>query len=97
MNVVEDLLPFLEGFTKLLTLTSAEICISVADMLKQTFAKLLKIPKTSETWVNGPEAEFWKLFENLTYHSSKDVKDFVVNCMTMAVLHHYQLGYKSWM
>jgi hypothetical protein len=62
MHVVEDLLPFLEGFTKLLTLASPEICISVADMLKQSFAKLLKIPKTNQVWVNGPEAEFWKLF-----------------------------------
>ena len=82
-------MPFLSSFTKHLPKTSAEVCITVADMLKQSFAKLLKVPKAGREWSEGAEAEFWKLFQNLTCHPSKEVKDFVVNCMTMAVLHHY--------
>lgn len=49
-------MPFLNSFTKHLTKATSEICITVADMLKQTFAKLLKVPKTGELWSNGPEA-----------------------------------------
>ena len=69
--VVEDFMPFLINFTKHLENTSPEICISVTDMLKQTFAKLLRLPKTTQQWVNGPEAEFWKLFQNLATHRNK--------------------------
>ena len=56
-------------------------------MLKQSFAKLLKVAKAGSQWMEGAEAEFWKLFQNLAIHSSKEVKDFVVKCITIAVLH----------
>ena len=60
--IVEDFMPFLLSFTKQLEHASPETCISVADMLKQSFAKLLKIPKTSRVWAQGAEADFWRLF-----------------------------------
>jgi hypothetical protein len=66
-------------------------------MLKQTFAKLLKLPKPNNSWAESCECEFWKLFESLSNHKSHEVNDFVVNCVSMNVLHHYDLSYKSWM
>lgn len=66
-------------------------------MLKQTFAKLLKVPKSDNYWINGAEPQFWQLFQALGTHKNKEVSDFVVNCITMTLLHHYDIGYKSWM
>lgn len=45
-------MPYLASFVKNLKEASAEIAISVADMLKQTFAKLLKMPKVGTSWAN---------------------------------------------
>lgn len=46
-------MPFLLSFTKQLENSSPDICISVADMLKQSFAKLLKAPKSGNKWATG--------------------------------------------
>lgn len=71
------------------------MCISVADMLKQSFAKLLKAPKDKKEWYNV-ESDFWQLFLNLSNTRNKEVSDFVVNCITMSVLNHYDLSLHSW-
>ncbi len=56
LGILDDFLPFLNSFTRHLTRATPETCITVADMLKQTFAKLLKLPKTGTLWTNGAEA-----------------------------------------
>ena len=55
LGVVDDFMPVLFNFCKHLEDISGEICISVIDMLKQSFAKLLKIPKSGNRWINGAE------------------------------------------
>lgn len=97
LGIVDDFMPVLVNFCKYLENIPGDLCISVVDMLKQTFAKLLKIPKGNNRWVNGPEPQFWQLFQALGSHKNKEVSDFVVNCITMTLLHHYDIGYKSWM
>jgi hypothetical protein len=70
MLIAESFIPYLTSFVKNLHEASVESVISIADMFKQTFAKLLKMPKLGETWAEGCEAEFWKLFESLGTHKS---------------------------
>lgn len=55
LGIVDDFLPVLVNFCKHLRNISGELCISVVDMLKQSFAKLLKIPKNNNRWENGAE------------------------------------------
>lgn len=43
-------MPHLLGFSKQLENAASEVCISVADMLKQSLAKLLKAPKNGGRW-----------------------------------------------
>jgi hypothetical protein len=62
VRIVDDFMPYLISFTQHLEHTSSEICISITDMLKQSFAKLLKLPRATETWTQHSEAEFLKLF-----------------------------------
>jgi len=45
VRIVDDFMPYLINFTQQLENTSPEICISITDMIKQSFAKLLKLPK----------------------------------------------------
>lgn len=89
-------MPYLTNFVKNLKDVSVEGVISIADMLKQTFAKLLKAPKASQSWADNCEPEFWKLYESLCSSKSGEVNDFVVNCVSMSVLNHFNLSSKSW-
>lgn len=66
-------------------------------MLKQSLAKLLKVPKSNNQKWGRVEAEFWQLFLNLSNNKNREVSDFVVNCITMSVLNHYDVSYPSWM
>lgn len=48
--IAESLLTPLTDFVKNLSNISVEAAITIADMLKQTFAKLLKMPKVNNNW-----------------------------------------------
>ena len=52
LGVIEEILPTLIIFTKSLEGASNDICYRIADMLKHTFAKLLKLPKANDRWKN---------------------------------------------
>ena len=54
--VVDDILPYLTSFTKNLEKASNDVCYKIADMLKHSFAKLLKLPKPNDKWINESEA-----------------------------------------
>lgn len=60
--IAEQFIPYLSAFVRNLADASIEAVISIADMLKQTFAKLLKLPKVGEGWGENCEPEFWRLF-----------------------------------
>jgi hypothetical protein len=51
--ISEDFLPYLFNFVKNLNEVSVEAVISIADMLKQTFAKLLKMSKVGGSWAEN--------------------------------------------
>lgn len=64
-------------------------------MLKQCLAKLLKLPREGDAWARS-EFQFFVIFESIAAQPSRELNEFIVNCINMTIFHHFDLTPESW-